>query len=230
LQTPGTLTVPANAVREREPAAVLAETWDRLHAPDRVLVACVAGERWRAALAQFVRARWAVEVEFAQALPEQLGVRSGYRDPSSLGVDRWAALVAVRALTAGSACVIDCGTAVTVDALAADGRHLGGVIFPGLSLLRESLARGTDAIGAAPGDDGSVLARTTADAVAAGTLYGLAGAIGRLIAEQEAATGVMTVFVTGGDAERLRPLLKRDTRLVPDLVLQGLAHIAEGTA
>lgn len=229
-QTPGNLDMRTLALRARDPQDLFAEAWRGVNGtPARVLAACVTGEKWRSALADFARARWNVETEFARAQSEQLGVRSSYRSAESLGVDRWAALIAVRALTSRSACVVDCGTAVTLDALSGDGRHLGGVIFPGLSLLRESLARGTDAIGAHPGDASSLLAQATADAVAAGTLHGLAGAIERIIAGQEALAGPMSLIVTGGDAGQLQPLLRRETRLVPDLVLQGLAHIAEGT-
>jgi type III pantothenate kinase len=229
-QAPGGLDVQTRALRGRGAQELYAEAWPGGDAPARVLAACVTGETWQSALAAFARRRWRVEVEFARAQPEQLGVKNGYRDPQSLGADRWVALIAARALSAGNVCVVDCGTAVTLDALAADGRHLGGAIFPGLSLLRESLARGTAAIGDRAGEAGGVLAQATADAVAAGTLHGLAGAIARIVAGQETLAGPLSLILTGGDAGALQPLLRREARLVPDLVLQGLARIAGGTA
>ena len=107
-----------------------------------------------------------------QAQPEQLGVKHCYAQPETLGADRWAALIAVRGLTKTNACIVDCGTAVTVDALAANGEFRGGAIFPGLQLLRASLLRGTGGIHAAEGKSDSAFGCSTPDAVAAGTLQG----------------------------------------------------------
>ena len=104
----------------------------------------------------------------------------------------------------------------------------GGTIFPGLRLLRDALVHGTEAIDAAEGDATHCLARSTADAVAAGALFGLAGAVERLIDEyRQALDGAMEVFLTGGDAPRLAPRLRVPVTPVPDLVLKGLARIAD---
>ncbi len=126
-----------------------------------------------------------------------------------------------------SAAVVSCGTAVTVDALSARGEFVGGVIFPGLALLQSALATGTAGLPAMPGDETSCLARSTADAVAAGTLYGLAGAVERVCNEfEQALIGPLTVLITGGDADRVAPHLIRPARRIPDLVLKGLDRIA----
>jgi type III pantothenate kinase len=102
------------------------------------------------------------------------------------------------------------------------------VIFPGLRLLRASLARGTDAVRPPAGSDANCLGLSTADAVAAGTLFGLAGAIERVVHEQEARLGGdARVLITGGDAELLAARIARPLRHVPDLVLQGLARFAQ---
>jgi type III pantothenate kinase len=124
--------------------------------------------------------------------------------------------------------VVDCGTAVTVDALSADGEFLGGAVFPGLRLLRDSLVQGTAGIPATEGDATDCLARSTADGVAAGTLFGLAGAVERLIDEYRRTLGETTrVFLTGGDAPALAARLRAAHTPVPDLVLKGLARIAD---
>ena len=159
---------------------------------------------------------------------DQLGVKNSYREPGQLGADRWAALLAARGLTSMAACVVDCGTAVTVDALSANGEFLGGMIFPGLQLLRRSLMQGTQGVKVSEGNVMDCLARSTADGVAAGTLFGLAGAVDRLIAEYRQTLGeAMQVFLTGGDAPVLASRLQTATTPVPDLVLKGLARIAE---
>ena len=100
--------------------------------------------------------------------------------------------------------------------------------FPGLQLLRASLLRGTGGIYAAEGESDSAFGCSTPDAVAAGTLQGLIGAVTRLLEEQMRVLGAGTqVFVTGGDAPLLLPHLKVPAKEVPDLVLRGLARIAE---
>jgi type III pantothenate kinase len=180
------------------------------------------------ALQAWLRARWSVEARLVRAESEQLGVRNGYRRPDQLGADRWVALIGARGMTERAVCVVDAGTAVTLDALSARGEYLGGAIFPGLGLLRTSLARGTAAIGADAGDPADSLGRSTEDGVAGGTLYGLAGAIDRLIDEHRRALGhTMEVYLTGGDAPLLAPRLRAASTSVPDLVLKGLARIAD---
>lgn len=188
----------------------------------------VATEQVTNALDGWIQDRWKLPAHRVHAGAGQLGVVNSYRQPQMLGADRWVALLGVRGLTERACAVVDCGTAVTVDALSSDGVFVGGVIFPGLRMLRESLGTGTAGIGSLDGDDSDCLARATADGVAAGALFGLAGAIERILSEQERALDQeMRVFVTGGDAPLLMSRLSRSAVEVPDLVLKGLARVAE---
>jgi type III pantothenate kinase len=199
--------------------------------PTRALAASVAGEERNTQLHDWLSARWGVACETVSARPQQLGVTNTYDEPARLGADRWAALIGARGLVAGAVCVVDCGTAVTVDALDAAGVFRGGVILPGLALQRAALRRGTHAVDETEGRSDSCLARSTAAGVAAGTLHGLAGAIDRVLDEQARALGaVPQVLLTGGDAPQLAPLLRHSALPVPDLVLRGLARIAEQPA
>jgi type III pantothenate kinase len=160
-----------------------------------------------------------------------LGVTNRYHEPATLGADRWAALIAARQQSQAAQCVVDCGTAMTVDALSAAGEFLGGVILPGISMARAALLANTQGIRVAEGDEGSCLARATGDGVAAGSVFGLAGAIERIVAEQRRALGAdARVLVTGGDAPRLLPLLRGSVTHEPELVLKGLKLIAEAPA
>jgi len=193
--------------------------------PDSIWVSCVAGESTCAALAQFLSQRFGVAPQRVRATASAAGVHNRYTRPEQLGADRWLALIGARGLTPAACAVIDCGTAVTVDALNAKGEFVGGVIFPGLRLARASLAQATSALDTAPGSGDDCLARTTADAVAAGTRYGIAGAIERVVREFEATLGPLEWIVTGGDAPQILPLLSA-ARHEPDLVLKGLARLA----
>ena len=206
--------------------AVLDAVWGKLARPEKILLSSVAAANTRDAVQAWCQRRWSLAPVVIQAQPAQLGVTHCYAQPETLGADRWATLIAVRGLTKTNACIVDCGTAVTVDALAANGEFRGGAIFPGLQLLRASLLQGTGGIRDARGQADSVFARSTPDAVAGGTLHGLIGAVTRLLEEQMRVLGVGTqVFVTGGDAPLLLPRLKIPAKEIPDLVLQGLARI-----
>jgi type III pantothenate kinase len=209
-------------------APLLDRVWGGMSAPRQVVVCSVSEPRRLQALEHWAQARWSLAPRVIRSRAEQLGVTNRYREPEQLGADRWAALIGARGLTSAAACVVDCGTAVTVDALSARGEFLGGVIFPGLRLLRDGLARGTTGVKTADGSDADCLARSTADGVAAGTLFGLAGAVERLVHEHRRRLGdTMQVLLTGGDAPRLAPRLSVAFTPVPDLVLKGLARIAD---
>ncbi|MHB8624320.1 MAG: type III pantothenate kinase [Sulfuricaulis sp.] len=213
---------------DNEPMApILSRLWRQAAVPLKVVVCSVSAPQRLQELDQWVRERWSVTPHVVWARADQLGVKNCYREPEQLGADRWAALLAVRGLTATAACVVDYGTAVTVDALSAQGEFLGGMIFPGLQLLRRSLTQGTHGIKVSAGDAVDCQARSTADGVSAGTLLGLAGAVDRLIAEYRQTLGqTMQVFLTGGDAPWLAARLQSASTSIPDLVLQGLARIA----
>jgi len=230
----GTLGRPAAVVHGGRPLEpVLDAAWSGLAVPEAVLACTVAGGEAAAALAGWCRRRWGVEVMPARAAAAGWGVRNAYHEPERLGADRWAALVAARGLFPGRpVCIVDCGTAVTVDALAADGAHLGGLIAPGLALMRRALAAGTagvaeaDALGGRP-QEVALLARSTRDAVTAGTLHCLAAFVARAGADVGGALGPGTMRVlTGGDAPALLSLLDEGWRHEPALVLRGLARMA----
>jgi len=213
---------------EKNIESVLDKFWEKTAKPDRMIVCSVSSPERLAALDHWARARWSVTAHIVRPQAEQLGVKNLYRNLQQLGADRWAALIGARGLTDAAACVVDAGTAVTVDALSARGEFLGGAIFPGLKLLRESLARGTVAIGADAGEVSACPAGSTEDGAAAGTLFGLAGAVERLIVENRRTLGEsMKIFLTGGDAPLLAPRLQVSSTPVPDLVLKGLARIAD---
>jgi len=212
-------------------SALLDRLWGERAAPAQVVASSVHGPHRQRLLHDWLARRWALEPYFIHAQAQQLGVTNRYRDPATLGADRWAALIAARQSSPAAQCVVDCGTAVTLDALSADGEFLGGVILPGLKMARAGLLANTHGIDVADGEEGDCLARTTGDGVAAGTLFGLAGAIERIVAEQRERLGAEArVLLTGGDAPRLLPLLRGPVRHEPDLVLKGLKLIAEARA
>lgn len=210
--------------------SMLDRLWLTMPIPQRVVVASVNEDWTTRVLDSWLRERWSLAAYVVRPQRELLGVRNHYHDPTTLGADRWVALIAAHHFTDGPVCVVDCGTAVTVDALSAEGDFLGGVILPGLQLLRTGLVQATKGIRTTNGDAATCLARSTADAVAAGTLFGLAGAVERVLAEHRQALGPeMKALLTGADASRVLSKLRVGGPVteVPDLVLRGLALIAE---
>jgi type III pantothenate kinase len=217
----------ASSIGSRDAASLAAGLWSELPPITSMVLVSVGERTWADALVAWAHQRWDITVHRVVPAAEEHGVRNNYHDPQRLGADRWAALIGARAEISGAACVVDCGTAVTVDALTASGEFAGGVILPGVALARRALTGGTANIAAADGNETSCLARSTADAVAAGTVYGVAGAIERIALEfEQTLDDSLSVIVTGGDADRVAAHFTRPARRVPDLVLKGLARIA----
>jgi type III pantothenate kinase len=212
----------------------LSLAWAPLPQPRRVVMASVLGPDFSGELSHCTMDAWSVPVESITAQRAAHGVTNAYAEPERLGVDRWLALLAARRLTGGAACVVDCGTAITVDAVGEDGAHLGGVIMPGLGLMRRMLSQGTQASHLAVADDEPVgdalpFATDTRTALLAGTLHAAAGAVDRAVDTMAAAMGgEPRRLITGGDAPHLRPLLGRSETYEwhPELVFEGMMLVA----
>ena len=155
------------------------------------------------------------------------GLRIDYDDPARIGVDRLAAAAAAhRATPAGrAAVVVDAGTALTVDAIAAEGTFLGGVIAPGLRLGLNALSAGTSFLPQVElAATTPLLGKTTTDGLRSGALHGSAALIEGLCARMAAALdSSVAIFLTGGDAPLLQPHIAAVHTCDPDLVLRGLA-------
>jgi len=153
-------------------------------------------------------------------------IKNSYANPQQLGVDRWMGLIAARQRTRMATLVVSAGTAMTVDALSADGVFLGGLIVPGVALMQLALRQGTAGVAEVVGG-WQVFPRTTADAVQSGIVAALCGAIQLQHARLAEATGVTPhCFLTGGDAETLLPHLALSADHVPTLVLEGIDWVA----
>jgi type III pantothenate kinase len=168
---------------------------------------------------------WGVKPQWIRSQARQCGVVNGYVDPAQLGTDRWAALIGAHTKFAEACIVVNVGTAVTVDALTADGRFLGGLILPGIELMGGALSAGTARL---PRELGSfeVFPTTTANAIYSGALQGICGAIERMERALTSA-GQVRIVVSGGAAEVIAAQLGRHVTIAADLVLNGLVAIAQ---
>ena len=152
----------------------------------------------------------------------QSGVHNSYEQPERLGADRWAALIGARAQRLTDCLVVCAGTATTVDWLDASGRFRGGLILPGVDLMRASLARNTAQLPLAEGEF-RCEPRNTIDAIASGCLHAQIGAIERMFAKLSAEPGAICLL-TGGAAKRISPYLSIPFQLTDNLILDGLVR------
>jgi type III pantothenate kinase len=212
--------------------AEFARHWGRLEDVDAVWVVNVAGSEIGDRVGLWCRHAWTMAPRFVHSVPAAHGVVNRYLDPAQLGADRFVAMVGARHDHKSAFCIVDCGTAVTVDAVNEQGEFLGGVIAPGIELMRRSLAAGTHALAAASGDEDAAgaLPRDTRSAIAAGTVHALAGCIEHVLTRFRAELGGDPVcLLTGGEAAVVRERISIEYRFEPNLVLKGLAVIAEQT-
>ena len=201
----------------------LAQAFSGPPAPTAVIACSVAGDEPRRAVER-AAAALGLPLTWLISQPAQCGVTNGYTIPAQLGADRWAALIGARQLFPGDCLVVNAGTATTIDVLDRNGVFQGGLILPGIDLMRASLAGNTAQLPLADGACQS-LPRNTADAIASGALLATAGAIARMFAHVAATPGA-TCLVTGGAAAPLLPVLQVPWRAVEHLVLEGLRRVA----
>lgn len=193
---------------------------------EQIWVSSVAGPAAEAELSKLLQQRWGVAPWFARSQAQTRDLVNSYRDPSRMGVDRWLAMLGARRLNPGRCCVVDSGSATTIDLVAASGEHEGGYIFPGAALMERALLLDTDRVrfaedvgyGLAPGS-------STAEAVRHGIALAQVGAVSRVL--QACGTDQPALVFSGGGGEALMGLLGSGGEYVADLVFEGLEVLAE---
>ena len=205
---------------------LLRRNWGGLERPEQVCFASVAGAGVTARVHEFVRSAWELEARQAVAEKERGGLRNAYHDVAAMGVDRWLAMLAAWSRYKKPLCVIDSGTALTVDIILGNGQHVGGFILPGLSLMAAALARETHGISRQQEQDLELeYGRSTAACISNGFAFAVAGLLDRCFSKTREEQGVeLLSVITGGAAEQTLPLVPGRHIHEPHLVLQGL-HI-----
>lgn len=220
----GQLALGGAVIHDGKPADALSAL--DLDEPLSIRVASVAGPANELALKKVCLARWQQVPQFARAESQRDGLRNGYEQPQRLGVDRWMAMLAAWSAHRSACLVVDAGTALTVDAIDAGGRHLGGLIAAGLQTSERAVLGATRF----PARDVPLpvhagLGLDTEACVRQGAMLSVLGAIDRAAASVPGAQRILT----GGDAETLLPFLGKDWALRPALVFEGLLALGEPT-
>lgn len=193
--------------------------------PEHVIIASVRSAEETATLKQMVASTY-VAVDQTQVHTEAAacGVQNSYAEPERLGVDRWLAAIAAYRDYGGPCVVVDAGTAIKVEFIEAEGRHLGGYIVPGLSLMSSSLVANTARIRFTQDEITAheSIPCSTADAVSQGCLQMALGFLQRLYAQHSQATWL----VTGGTGRELMSLLDLPCIMDEHLVAKGACYVA----
>ena len=159
------------------------------------------------------------------------GMKFDLENPAALGADRIAESYGAWKIYGGPVCVVDTGTATTLNFITADGLFLGGAIMPGLGLMRDSLQSGTAALPYVDLAQGrqrlkTAIGTNTTSSILSGIIYGTVGAVARIIEEAELMRlERFKIALTGGHAGLVEPFLKRLDIHDPALALKGIRHI-----
>lgn len=209
--------------------AQLNKHWRNIKKPSVILLASVAAENITETIEQWCLKRWKLPLTHLQSCAEQANVTNAYASPARLGIDRWLGIIASYHAYHDNTIIISSGTALTIDAVDKHGKHLGGLIIPGLRLMRHALVTATHGIRPTdqPPAEVSILACDTEGGVMGGTLYATVATIDRIVNDLiQVFDSQPQLVITGGDAASLLPLLAHRYNHHQDLVFEGMAILA----
>lgn len=198
----------------------------------RILVASVVGVALEQSFNLWSLDYLSVTPEFARSTNSCLGVVNGYEEPWRLGVDRWVGMIACYQQLNKAFLLVSFGTAITVDIVLENGRHAGGFIAPGVSLMLDSLQQNTRQV--APDRNFELFnlhpGTSTTEAVYCAISAMLVGLVENGLKQlQSAAPNVgFDIVFAGGDASKILPFYPQ-ALYKPELVLDGLTYIFDSS-
>ena len=204
--------------------------WASLSAPTQILGTIVAGDAIKRRVAEQVEL-WDVVSRWVVSSPQEAGLSNGYDHPSRLGADRWVAMIGARhrLLRRGinkPCIVVMVGTAVTVEAIDATGKFLGGIILPGHGIMLRALESGTAGLHVPTGDVCD-FPTNTSDALTSGGTFAIVGAVQRMVENLTRHCGeAPECIMTGGAGWKVVPSMSVEVELVESLIFDGLLEIA----
>jgi len=205
----------------------LAESqWRSLPVPGSLLGCNVAGDAVRRRIEEQLEL-WDIAPRWVVSTAHAGGVTNGYDHPGRLGADRFVsqigALHHVRSRGVERPClVVMVGTAVTVDALDAEGNFLGGLILPGHGIMLRALEGGTAGL-RVPTGEVVQFPTNTSDGLTSGGTFAITGAIERMHRHLSRRCGAEPLtLMTGGAGWKVGPSLEIEHELIESLIFDGL--------
>lgn len=207
--------------------------WADLPAPTYMLGCVVAGDAIKRRVQEQLEhiPHWDASPQWVVAATQEAGLINGYDHPLRLGADRWVAMIGARQrlLARAQQCpllLVMIGTAVTVEAIDAQGRFLGGLILPGHGIMLRALESGTAGLHVPTGEV-CLFPTNTSDALTSGGTYAIAGAVERMYQHLLQHTGQEPAcMMTGGAGWKMAPCMTRPFELVDNLIFDGLLEMA----
>lgn len=205
--------------------------WRELPAPRWVIGCVVAGDAVKRRVHEQLEL-WDVQPQWVVSSSAEAGLRNGYDHPARLGSDRWVAMIGARQrlLSQGPArpcVVVMVGTAVTVEAVDAQGQFLGGIILPGHGIMLRALESGTAGLHVPTGEVRN-FPTNTSDALTSGGTFAIAGAVQRMADNLRQHCGAdPVIYMTGGAGWKMAPSMSVPVELVDSLIFDGLLQIAD---
>jgi len=209
--------------------------WARLPSPERMLGCCVAGDAVKRRVEEQMEELWVVPAHWVVSSAAEAGIVNGYDHPTRLGADRWVAMIGARQRMQAEApdrpmVVVMVGTAVTVEAIDASGRFLGGFILPGHGIMLRALESGTAGLHVPTGEVRE-FPTNTSDALTSGGTFAIAGAIERMVQHvRRRCDAEPACYMTGGAGWKMSPHMSVRFELVESLIFDGLLVIAQERA
>ncbi len=200
------------------------ENFLSLQKPSEVLIANVAGQEVYDCLDKWVCKHWQRQLWQPRVSVQLNGLKNSYSDTQQLGLDRWLAMLAAWDKYQSALCIVDCGSALTIDSIDQDGNHMGGYIIPGIELMQQALIMNTARIKVSINKLASLeYAKNTQAAINNGAFLAAVSMIDRVVnnMSNELQTAPECI-ISGGMAELINPLLKEPFKYEPNLVLKGL--------
>ncbi len=210
------------------------EDWRDLPEPTHMLGCIVAGEAIRRRVEEQMEL-WDLTPHWAVSSASEAGMTNGYDHPTRLGADRWVAMIGAHARMLQEVgqnatrpmVVVMVGTAVTVEAIDATGKFLGGLILPGHGIMLRALESGTAGL-RVPTGEVCEFPTNTSDALTSGGTYAIAGAVERMVQHVRQHCGAEPMcYMTGGAGWKMAPSMSVQFELVDTLIFDGLLEIAK---
>ena len=205
--------------------------WNSIASPGKILGCIVAGDAIKRRVAEQLEL-WDIQPHWVISSPQEAGVTNGYDHPARLGADRWVAMIGARhrLISRGvhkPCVVVMVGTAVTVEAIDAEGKFLGGIIMPGHGIMLRALESGTAGLHVPTGEVCD-FPTNTSDALTSGGTFAIAGAVQRMVDNVTRHCGqAPECIMTGGAGWKMAPSMSVNVELVESLIFDGLLEIAQ---
>ena len=207
------------------------DEWRVMPPPSKILGCIVAGDAIKRRVAEQMEL-WEVAPRWVVSSVAEAGLTNGYDHPARLGADRWVAMIGARHRLLGRGInkpciVVMVGTAVTVEAIDATGKFLGGIILPGHGIMLRALESGTAGLHVPTGEVCD-FPTNTSDALTSGGTFAIAGAVQRMVDNVTRHCGqAPECIMTGGAGWKVAPSMSVQVELVESLIFDGLLEIAQ---